>query len=240
MKRFTLSVFLLSASNLLCSAQIKGDMNDDNVLDITDVTMLIQKILTSDIILECPDDNHPHQIDLGLPSGTKWACCNVGATTPEDYGGYYSWGETEAKSDYMWTAYSHCDGTYETCHDLGSDIAGTQYDVAHVKWGGSWKMPTLDQINELNDNCTWLWTSKNNINGYKVTGTNGRTIFLPAAGYRYDSDLYAHGTYGYYWSSSQYTDSYDSAYYLDLGSESHDYYDGSRNDGQCVRPVIEQ
>ena len=85
----------------------------------------------------CPDDNHPHAIDLGLPSGTKWACCNVGTTTPEGYGGYYAWGETEEKEIYDWTTYIHCDGSMETCHDLGSDIAGSEYDVAHVQWGSN-------------------------------------------------------------------------------------------------------
>lgn len=88
----------------------------------------------------CPDDNHPHMIDLGLPSGTKWACCNVGATKPEEYGGYYTWGETEEKSVYDWSTCkywtdSNGDGyadDYEFTN-LGSDIAGTGYDVAHVK-----------------------------------------------------------------------------------------------------------
>jgi len=104
--------------------------------------------------LSCPDDNHPHMIDLGLSSGTKWACCNVGANKPEGNGDYYAWGETQTKSKYNWSTYTHCDGSEENCHNIGSDIAGTRYDVAHVKWGGSWVMPSRDQIKELKDNCT--------------------------------------------------------------------------------------
>ena len=155
-----------------------------------------------DVYLSCPDDNHPHLIDLGLPSGTKWACCNIGASSPEQYGGYYAWGETEEKNRYAWSTYIHCDGSSSTCHHIGDDIAGTEYDVAHVKWGGSWRMPSVDQIRELLDNCTRTWTQQNGVNGTLVTGPNGKTVFLPAAGYRWDDDLFGGGEGGHYWSSS--------------------------------------
>ena len=108
----------------------------------------------------CPDNHHPHAIDLGLPSGTKWACCNVGATAPEDYGGYYAWGETSEKSDYddgyaYWQD-KNGDGWMDSgeCTNIGSDIAGTQYDVAYIRMGSSWRMPNAEQINELINNCT--------------------------------------------------------------------------------------
>jgi len=153
----------------------------------------------------CPDSNHPHMIGLGLPSGTKWACCNVGATTPEGYGGYYAWGETEEKSDYSWESYAYTiyysDGDVVECTNIGSDIAGTSYDVAHVKWGGSWHMPTNTQIKELANNCTGTWTSQNGVYGELVTGPNGNSIFLPAAGCRYES-LYSAGSELNYWSST--------------------------------------
>ena len=155
----------------------------------------------------CPDNNHPHMIDLGLPSGTKWACCNVGATTPEGYGGYYAWGETEEKDNYSYSTYIHCDGSYKTCHDLGSDIAGTQYDVAHVKWGGSWVMPSHNQQVELMNKCTSQWTTKNGVTGRIFTGPSGGKIFLPAANYEsFGLDGYLHalpGTDGFYWSSTK-------------------------------------
>ena len=187
----------------------------------------------------CPDNNHPHMIDLGLPSGTKWACCNVGADKPETYGGYYAWGETEEKSDYSWGNYIHCDGSSGTCHRLGNDIAGTQYDVAHVKWGGSWVMPSKEQQDELKNNCTYNWTTENGVKGGKFTSKiNGNSIFLPAAGYRYDSGLYYVGSYGRYWSSTQYPSLVDFAYGLNFNSGSTDWYYTDRYVGRSVRPVI--
>ena len=101
----------------------------------------------------CPDGHHPHAIDLGLPSGTKWACCNVGASTPEGYGGYYAWGETSEKSYYYSSTYSYYNSNTGYVN-IGSDIAGTSYDVAHVHMGGSWRMPTHDQQMELMDYCS--------------------------------------------------------------------------------------
>ena len=95
-----------------------------------------------------------------------------------NYGGYYAWGETEEKDSYDWSTYTHCDGSSSTCHDLGSDIAGTQYDVAHYRWGGSWVMPTHDQQMELLNNCTYEWTTVNGVNGGRFTSkTNGGSIF---------------------------------------------------------------
>lgn len=150
----------------------------------------------------CPDDNHPHAIDLGLPSGTKWCCRNVGASSPEDYGGYYAWGETSEKSEYSWTNYAYYNSSTRELSDIGAEISGTQYDVAHVVMGGSWRMPTLEQIKELSYYCTWKWTQLNGVNGQLVTGPNGGQIFLPAAGYRWDGDLDGAGSDGHYWSGS--------------------------------------
>ncbi len=188
--------------------------------------------------LTCPDNHHPHLIDLGLPSGTKWACCNVGATAPEGYGGYYAWGETVEKSYYDWSTYTHCDGSFDTLHDLGSDIAGTQYDVAHVKWGGSWVMPSFEQQDELMFNCTYEWTTVNGVYGCRFTRkTNGGSIFLPAAGYRPDDYLYCAGSNGFYWSSTQDPSDSGSAYGLYFFSGNAGRLQGIRNNGQMVRPV---
>ena len=175
----------------------------------------------------CPDDNHPHAIDLGLPSGTKWACCNVGADKPEAYGGYYAWGETEEKSTYNWS----------TCHNLGSDIAGTQYDVAHVMWGGFWVMSSLVQIKELLNNCTNEWTTLNGVKGKKFTGKNGGTIFMPLAGYRWREDLIDDGYVGYYWSSTQDPSYSDNAYRLYFSSDYASWNSNYRFFGLSVRPV---
>lgn len=99
--------------------------------------------------ISCPDDHHPHLIDLGLLSGTKWAYCNVGSILQEEYGGHYAWGEKRDKNVYSWSTYTHCDGTEGTCRDIGNDIAGTSYDVANVRWGSDWRMPSKKQLQEL-------------------------------------------------------------------------------------------
>ena len=145
-------------------------------------------------------------IDLGLPSGIKWASWNVGASSPEEYGNYYAWGETEPKETYTWENYKYGYYNYENGSsnmvDIGSDIGGTDYDVAHVKWGGDWRLPTYEEIKELRDNCSYEWTSQNNVIGAKFTGPNGNSIFLPAAGRWYNGSLESVGEWGDYLSSS--------------------------------------
>lgn len=198
----------------------------------------------------CPDENHVHAIDLGL--SVKWACCNVGATRPEEYGGYYAWGETEEKSVYNEVTYKYShgideggDGWYDWYRDksydnIGSDISGTQYDVAHVKWGGSWRMPTLAEFEELYNSCTSEWTILNGVYGRKFTSRkNGNSIFLPAAGDRDNDNLNYAGSRGYYWSSSLNTDNLHSAYSLSFRLGSVDTFHLNRCYGRSVRPVSE-
>ncbi len=218
--------------------QSAADFNQDYAITVSDGVAIIASILdTPQIHLSCPDNHHPHMIDLGLPSGTKWACCNVGANKPEEYGGYYAWGETEEKDYYDWSNYIHFDGSSSTCHDLGHDIAGTQYDVAHVKWGGSWVMPSKTQQDELRENCSSEWTTVNGVNGRIFTGSNGGSIFLPAAGYRWNDDLSSAGSGGGYWSSTQFPSGTYFAYYLRFYSGYFDWSNYSRYYGQSVRPV---
>ncbi|MBQ2195316.1 MAG: hypothetical protein II407_00065, partial [Prevotella sp.] len=158
MKRVVLFFAFLWLGIIGVSAQVdRCDVNGDGEVDIADVTYVINHILGKG------EASTPEAVDLGLPSGTKWASFNVGATKPEEYGGYYAWGETEEKERYDWDTYIHCDGASNTCHDLGSDISGTQYDIAHVKWGGNWCMPTYEDFEELNDNCTSEWTTLNGV-----------------------------------------------------------------------------
>ena len=196
----------------------------------------------------CPDDNHPHMIDLGLPSGTKWACCNVGADKPEAYGGYYAWGETEEKPHYSRDTYTHYQKGYHT--NIGTNITGTKYDVAHMKWGESWVMPSLEQIKELSDNCTSYWTKQNGVLGRIFTGINDNKIFLPAAGYHSYDKLLGSGYDGHYWSSSQIPiipDSLDdfwaifeitgSAYNLNFYSDISNWGNVVCHGGYSVRPV---
>lgn len=135
-------------------------------------------------------------VDLGL--SVKWATCNVGASTPAEYGNYYAWGETRTKSKYT----SSNSATYNK--SMG-DIAGNpQYDAARANWGSSWRLPTQVEFEELLNNCTWTWTSQGGHNGYKVTGKNGNSIFLPATGWHGGSSLNVAGKYGVYWSSKPY------------------------------------
>ncbi len=187
---------------------------------------------------ECPDGNHPHLIDLGLPSGTKWACCNVGASKPEASGGYYAWGETEKKTVYNWNTYLY--GNYwDDCVHIGDNISGTEYDVVRMKWGTPWRMPSLDEMKELRDKCTRKWTQQNGINGIRVTGPNGNSVFLPAAGERWAEDLYGCGSDGYYWSGTLSSDGESYAYGLYFGSGSWRWGSDGRGDGLSVRPVAE-
>lgn len=233
MKRVALFLAFLWLGIIGASAQVdRCDVNGDGEVDISDVTYVVDHILGRGHANVLTGE----AIDLGLPSGTKWASCNIGATKPEEYGGYYAWGETEEKEVYNGSTYKYNqNGSYV---NLGSDISGTEYDVAHVKWGGKWCMPTLDDIKELLHNCTSEWTTLNGVYGRKFTSNiNGNSIFLPAAGYRWTGGLRYAGENGHYWSSTQYPDYLDFAYYLLFGSGGAEWYGIGRNFGQSVRPV---
>lgn len=136
-------------------------------------------------------------VDLGL--SVYWASCNLGATKPEEYGNYYAWGETSPKDSYTEKNYSYYDADKATYIDIGEDISGTEYDAARVNLGGEWRMPTKDEMTELMRKCTWEWTQINGINGFKVTGPNGNSIFLPAAGF---NAITGQGKRLYYWCST--------------------------------------
>ena len=189
-------------------------------------------------------------VDLGLPSGLKWATCNVGASSPEEYGGYYAWGETEEKGDYSWSTYKWCNGSdntmtkYCTSSSYGTvdnkTVLDPEDDVAHVKWGGNWRMPTLDEQKELFNNCTWTWTTQNGVYGCKVISkTNGNSIFLPATGYRSGTEINYSGALGYCWSSSLVSSFSNNAYYLYFGSNDRDWGNYNRYNGLTVRPVCD-
>ena len=200
-----------------------------------------------------PGEENGHEyVDLGLPSGLKWATCNVGAASPEEYGDYFAWGETEPKDYYSWSTYKYCNGSYDTMTKYcTSSSYGTvdnkttlelTDDAAYVNWGGNWRMPTEAEYNELKNtnNCTWEWTTQNGVYGYKVTSVvNGNSIFLPAAGYRYFDGLSSAGGSGYYWSSSLYTSDSNYAYNAFFGSSFVylDYF--NRCYGLSVRAVCE-
>ena len=195
------------------------DVNDDDEVDISDVVELVNIILNDGpSYRQCPDNHHPHMIDLGLPSGTKWACCNVGASSPMDFGGYYAWGETEEKSVYRMNNYIHYDSTTKTYRNLGESICdNSEFDVAKKQWGSYWQMPSLVQIQELINNCTYQWTQVNGVYGVQFSGTNGGSIFLPAAGYLYESMQLIKDA-GIYWSGTLTSDSSEASYLLFFSS----------------------
>lgn len=234
------------------------DVNGDGEINITDVACLVNKILgvpnpgeeqQPQAYLTCPDDHHPHLIDLGLPSGTKWACCNVGADKPEANGGYYAWGETNEKTSYTpsnyrfadeatddWGNYKDFDEKWYIYSNFLSEFAGTEYDVAYVKWDGWWMTPNYEQIEELIDNCSYVWSNMNGVHGGLFTSSNGGKIFLPAAGEHSYYSLDGIGAYGSYWSStlaSPMTDAYGIGMNSNYASSSYIF----RHEGCSVRPV---
>ena len=173
-----------------------------------------------------------HQwVDLGLPSGLKWATCNVGASSPEDYGDYYAWGELSTKDEYT---RSNCSTDGKSIRDISSN---PNCDVARAKWGGSWRMPTRAEFKELIYNCTCEWTTKGGHNGYKVTGPNGNSIFLPAAGFRDGADTYDAESIGYYWSATPLAIGAQGAYFLYFDSGNRGTFWTYRYYGHSVRPV---
>ena len=187
-------------------------------------------------------------VDLGL--SVKWATCNVGANSPEEYGGYYAWGETEEKSNYSWDTYKwsyhgspdhmakYCTKKNGFVTEDYRTVLVSVDDVARVNWGGSWRMPTLNEIIELINNCTWEWRNYNGVNGQLVTGPNGNSIFLPAAGFCSDGDILGSDNC-FYWSAtlSDYGD--DSAYILYIIDHPQPWAPAYRNQGFPVRPVTE-
>ena len=203
-----------------------------------------------------PGGNDTHEyVDLGLPSGTLWATCNIGATNPEDYGDYFAWGETtgykSGNTIFDWNAYKYCNGSEKTltkyCTDseFGTVDNKTELelsdDAAYVNWGSNWRMPSDAQFTELINSSytTTEWTTVNGVKGCKITSkSNGNSLFLPAAGF-FDEDvsLYLEGSGGYYWSRTLYTDLPVAAWYLYFYSGNVYTYDNYRYSGRSVRPV---
>ena len=221
-----------------------ADVNNDGEVNIADVNAVINIILNPVVVEE-------HEwVDLGLPSGTLWATCNIGASTPEEYGDYFAWGETARKVVYDWNTYKWCNGSEYTmtkyCTNSNNGYNGftddktelePEDDAAYVNWGASWRMPTKAQQDELREKCTWTWTSQNGVKGCIVIGPNNNYMFLPAAGGRYNSSPFNVNSWGYYWSRSLYLDSSKIVYDLNFDQGSVDWNCGYRNYGFTVRAV---
>ena len=191
-------------------------------------------------------DNHEY-VDLGLPSGTLWATCNVGATSPEDLGDYFAWGETAPKQIYDMENYKwynsasdkltkYCtDDKYGTV-DLKTELL-PEDDAAYVNWGPVWRMPTLEQQQELIERCTWQLVERNGVYGRLVTGPNGNTLFLPAADYRDDNSHNNARSIGAYWSRTLDSGYPSGLYFRNFDWESVYLFSHIRSQGFTVRPV---
>ncbi len=186
---------------------------------------------SSKVTIKRPDSssnshNGHKYVDLGLPSGTLWATCNVGANRPEEYGNYYAWGETSNKYNYSNSTYSY---NYSYSQLPVND------DAAYVNWGGKWRMPTYNEHKELLNNCIWTWTIQKGVIGYKITSRNNRnSIFLPAAGYWDGTKIYHAGRHGSYWSM---TPCESSAWSIFFQSTTHYQRQSGRCYGRTIRAV---
>ena len=250
MKQFSLFlvVLLLALVTTTANAQEypRGDVDRDGSVNISDVTSLIGYLLKG----SWPDEPEPQQydyVDLGLPSGTLWATMNVGANSPEEYGDYFAWGEVAPKEVYDWSTYKWCNGSEYTLTKYCADSEyGTvdnktdldlEDDAVYVNWGPSWRMPTSDQLEELKNNCTWQWTEMNGVKGSVVTGPNGNTMFLLAAGAINGSAFERVGQYGYLWSCALNSDGATAASYLYFNASGGHPWSRLRYFGFTVRGV---
>ena len=244
--RYTLGTNVKIIATPTKNAEFKS-WSDCNVVDtMRIITLTSDSIITATFKERSNGVTNDHEwVNLGL--SVKWATCNVGATTPEDYGDYYAWGEIATKNTYNWSTYTLANGNYDAltkyCNSSSYGTVDNKTtleaadDAATQNWGGNWRMPTNDEWQELKDNCTWTWTTKNSVNGYEVKATNGNSIFLSAAGYRFDGELDLAGSCGYYWSSSLSVFNPYVAQCMLFDSGYHRTNDDYRDYGLSVRPV---
>lgn len=200
-----------------------------------------------------PDLSEHSWIDLGLPSGTKWATCNIGAANPEEYGEFFAWGEIAEKGAYTWESYRYAEGTSWNNPRLTKYCSDPQFgnngftdnltlleatdDAATANWGSDWRIPTYEEMSELMTSCTIVWTTINGVGGRQFTGPNGNSIFLPAAGYQSGSEHNYNGSYGIYWTSSLYTDVPCRAWGVFFGADDCEEKLTYRNCGLSIRAV---
>lgn len=189
-------------------------------------------------------DTHEY-VDMGLPSKTLWAKTNIGASSPEGSGDFFAWGETTTKSTYSWSNYQYCSGTQETVQDIGTIIAGTQYDAARANWGKDWQMPTYEQINEIVIECDLAIKTLNGVKCMEFTGPNGNSIYFPCPGYKYDNNYLSQNVLTYYWGGSKDMEgnvgTKATALYIKVGSGARvESMTAQRRTGLPIRPVRSQ
>ena len=247
MKKYFILLFIATTFSVAGYSQTYHyDVNGDGVVTAADVTALYDYILGN-----VPSGDEHEYIDLGLPSGTLWATTNVGASVPEEYGDYFAWGETTPKDVYDWSTYQWCMGSYtkmtKYCTESYYGYNGfvdnkteldPEDDAAYVNWGPEWRMPSKAQIQELYNNCTSQWITRNGVNGRLFTSNiNGASLFLPAAGGWWDSDLGGAGTCGYCWSRTLNSSYPYRAYDLYFSSDNVGWSIIDRFCGRSVRAV---
>lgn len=237
-------------------SRIENHNNKEVVCVAEEIVCVAEEVVESDEMKE--KINGHEYVDLGL--SVKWATCNMGATKPEELGDYFAWGETTTKTDYSWATYKYCKGTYTTITKYctisryGNNgfidnkiVLDLEDDAAHVNWGGPWRMPTKGEQRELKKKCTWIRTNQNGVNGYKVVGKNGNSIFFPDVCFMKGTELYDDaGLYGYGWkdvaallSSTLNADCPNGVYGMYLNPDRGEYDGGGyfRAYGRPIRPV---
>ena len=213
------------------------------------MVLMLAVVFTTGVCVSQNHNGHDY-VDLGLPSGTLWATCNLGADTPEGYGSYFAWGETRSKSIYDWDTYKYSNGDTDSltkyCNKANSGHNGftdkltllqTADDAATAKWGGEWRIPTAEEWMELYQNTTSVWTIQNDVNGRLFTAQIGNTLFLPSAGYRMDDQFIYVGKYGNYWSCALNVAYPIRAWGFNFNSDDYGKGYSRRSSGQPVRAV---
>ncbi|MBR5983658.1 MAG: zinc-ribbon domain-containing protein [Bacteroidales bacterium] len=267
------STQIVSSTSTLPKSARKSSKTTRTILIVLSITLIVLSVATIivteiffgtnqeyanlDIKSHTDQDTNHEYVDLGLPSGTKWATCNVGANAPEEYGDYFAWGETSPKETYDQNSYKYCNGHMSETLTKYCNYPGCGYngftdnlttleasdDAATVSWGKDWRIPTNEEMTELIDNCSYKWTEQNGIKGLVAIGPNGNSIFFPATGYRYGNDCYGNGDVGEYWTSSIISMASYSAYTHRVYPNGFDMDEGyidddSRECGRTIRPVI--
>ncbi|MDO4972403.1 MAG: hypothetical protein Q4E41_09965 [Bacteroidales bacterium] len=252
-----MKVKILSLVALLSAVAFNGSADTKRyVLNVNKTDNTVERFDVSDVksvnVNPAPDDDRFGSVDLGL--SVEWATVNVEvyrpskcAKAPEALGGHYGWGDPtgerlEQPDNPSWTPYegdrATCLSYYGGAEPL-KDICGTEFDIAHVHWGGDWRLPSRAEQDELRTKCTWTKEVLNNVTGYRVTGPNGNSIFLPAAGFRFAANNFGGDYLGYYWSGTLNPNAgfSDYAYSLDFTEDYHEWFSDARYIGQSVRPV---
>ncbi len=189
------------------------------------------------VVFDADNTFYPTAVDLGL--SVKWASCNLGAEQPQEFGNYYSWGETEPKADYSKTTYFDLEYKYATENNDTCFAGKAQYDAASAAWGNGWRTPTNLELKELIDKCKWKSIRYKGTNGYKVTGPNGNQIFIPAAGEMTGKSCYSAQTNGYYMSASQSKEYDEPSYQLYFSTSDIEVTLNYKYVGRTVRPVLD-